>query len=104
MDIQMPEMSGYEATRIIREKEGGLRSVPIIALTAGTVKGERERCMEAGMDEYLSYEIMSRIATLNKEQFGLKSDRHAVFPRLAGAKVNACFKVTHNRLITPITP
>ena len=54
MDIQMPEMSGYEATRIIREKEGGLRSVPIIALTAGTVKGERERCMEAGMDEYLS--------------------------------------------------
>lgn len=52
MDVQMPELNGYEATRKIRESEGGLK-VPIIALTAGNVKGERERCIESGMDDYV---------------------------------------------------
>lgn len=53
MDIQMPGKDGYAVTREIREMESD-RRVPIIALTAGTVKGEKERCMEAGMDDYLS--------------------------------------------------
>lgn len=52
MDIQMPEMSGYEATVEIRKLEQNLGCrVPIIALTAGTVKGEFDRCIEAGMDD-----------------------------------------------------
>lgn len=53
MDIQMPAMNGYEATRVIRKKSFGI-TVPIIALTAGNVKGERDRCIEAGMDDYIS--------------------------------------------------
>ncbi|MCH7397959.1 ATP-binding protein [Belliella sp. DSM 107340] len=60
MDIQMPEMSGYDATkkiRIIEENEKKDR-VTIIALTAGTVKGEYGRCIEAGMDDYLSKPIL----------------------------------------------
>jgi response regulator of citrate/malate metabolism len=52
MDIQMPELNGYEATQIIRSKEF-IKHTPIVALTAGTVKGEQTRCLEAGMDDYI---------------------------------------------------
>lgn len=54
MDMQMPEMNGLEATLAIREIENGKSKVPIIALTAGTVKGEKEKCIEAGMDDYVT--------------------------------------------------
>jgi two-component system sensor histidine kinase/response regulator len=58
MDVQMPEMSGIEATMAIREKEKGSdKHLPVIALTALVMKGDRERCFAAGMDGYLAKPI-----------------------------------------------
>ena len=69
MDVQMPRLDGYHATRAIRRLDSAVRGIPILAMTANAMIGDRERCLECGMDEYVSKpvhaaEILSKVGAL----------------------------------------
>ena len=77
MDCHMPVMDGYEATRLIRE-DGRTRGshTPIVALTADALEGDRERCLESGMDDYMTKPVsIARLAAVLERWMGLRAVR-----------------------------
>lgn len=85
MDCLMPRMDGYEATRRIRAMKGDVRNIPIVAVTANAMKGEREKCLDAGMDDYLPKPVSRRaLAEMLEKRLRCREERNrscrAVFP------------------------
>src|SRR5262249_38332025 len=79
MDVQMPEMDGFAATRAIRQQEGSTGAhIPIVALTAHAMRGDRERCLTAGMDAYLSKPLQAPQLFEMIERLALPSPTHQV--------------------------
>ncbi|MDO8893919.1 MAG: ATP-binding protein [Nitrosomonas sp.] len=68
-DLHMPEMDGFELTKAIRSGETSKKHIPIVALTANALKGEREHCLSAGMDDYLSKPVQLEDLRLTLEKY-----------------------------------
>ncbi len=69
MDVQMPEMDGFEATMAIRKLDSAVREIPIIAMTANAMAGDREKCLASGMDDYITKPVSVPLLRSKLEQW-----------------------------------
>ena len=82
MDVQMSEMDGFEATQVIRDPTSSIRNhdIPVIAMTAHAMKGDREKCLEAGMDDYVSKPVTSLALNKTLRDTWQQAIRHRALP------------------------
>jgi len=86
MDVQMPVMNGFQATNAIRQMEDEKKHIPIIAMTAHAMKGDKERCLQAGMDDYVSKPIEPRDLFRTIDQWTKSDEDKEALPRQAISK------------------
>ena len=99
MDCQMPEMDGYEATRLIRAGEENGDHIPIVAMTAGTTEEEQKRCKEAGMTEFLPKPIdMDSVAGILRRYVGAQADAKKEAPARSMANSRAGQHIDFRRI------
>jgi CheY-like chemotaxis protein/HPt (histidine-containing phosphotransfer) domain-containing protein len=105
MDVQMPELDGLTATRLLRQrerKEGG--HVPVVAMTANAMQGDRERCLAAGMDGYLAKPIRAEQFYAAVEQYAAPGEAEAAAPATPAEAQAAASTPAEAEAAAPATP